>query len=100
MRRISIKKMNALLAELGSTSAEVYRSLKKLGVKGNRRCPVSCPIANFISSHLGGAPSVGAAIWTPEITKKSHILPKACQVFIKNFDDGKYKSLVAKQAAD
>lgn len=81
--------------------------LRKEGIKGIRRRPASCPIANYIRAHLPEYPGVvsvsslmGIRVYSDEIGEHSKLMsvgvdvPEVVCGFIREFDIGAFDDLV------
>lgn len=93
------KKIEARLAELGSTSDEIAAKLRMEGIKGKPEEPDSCVIAKWLNVNDDGYsvyssifPSVHHYVWTEE--GQVHHLPPVIGEFIASFDRGDYPSLI------
>lgn len=74
------------LRRLGTTSKDVAKSLRRLGIKGTPREEESCPIANFITKRLGWVPDE-LCVTNDEIEFAVRIpTPKVLARFIDEFD--------------
>lgn len=96
MNNTSVKEqIQELLLKLGTTKEEIFKSLKKQGIKGKKKGVNSCPIANYLKFNLS-APyrdelCVGFNnIWLNE----DEFIPLGiCTEFIFDFDRGKFWQL-------
>lgn len=80
------------LAALGTTRAQVAKSLTKLKIKGKRQSAGSCPLARYLNSK--GHKHLGVAVTYVAREHDGHAdIPQACQDFLNSFDDGMYKHL-------
>lgn len=101
-------RLDEYLASLGNTADEVANSLRRQGVKGKIGSTCYCPILNAIYKAcpdycpglmIDGRPSETGNHGYQAILNDSQImdpsLPKPVQLFVGEFDLGKYPDLVA-----
>lgn len=102
------------LAELGSTEAEVVKTLMESGCTGEPEQELTCPAAYWLAAvvpetedSLDAVPSVGIVFLVncdtvticeeprPRIFRSvgSVLLPDPVRAFVKNFDEGEYPDL-------
>lgn len=96
---MTVSDVEAFLRGLGRSSNQVAESLKKMGIKGARCIPQSCPLAEAIRRecgakfvHVGGE---AVAYRTDATEPYTPVLaPAPCVDFIRTFDRGGYPELV------
>lgn len=79
---IDSRKIQQALAELGDTAMDVAINLRMKGIKGLRREPFSCPVANYLLSETGYRVGVSPA-YTHDIET-----PAPVAEFVRSFDLG------------
>lgn len=93
---VTVARMLAALAELGTTPDAVADRLRALGIKGGRGQLCRCPIAVYIQTRLGVRAAVSHDLiqWGAWPAWLSTSPPLAVAVFIRRHDSGVYLDLV------
>lgn len=94
------ERVTHVLKELGQTKKEVANSLRRLGIKGRSREPLSCPIHRYLKRRIrrkgvrqGGTISFSTLFFTPAgAVNANH--PRAVRAFIRAFDRLEFPDLV------
>lgn len=84
------RKMQPVLRQLGGTSKEVARSLRRLGVQGRRRRTDHCPVAVYLRRMFPGA---WVGLDNFGIGPDTAALPRPVSEFVRRFDKGAYRYL-------
>src|SRR4051812_27745866 len=86
--------MAAICRTLGSTAAEVAGNLELIGIKGKRKDPEACPLAQFLTTCGFFAVNVDATFinWTDHEGRKAMMTPWLHD-FVVAIDNGNYPAL-------
>lgn len=89
------KKLFDKLTDLGPLSTLVAERLLDKGVKGTRRDPASCPLANYLEGEWPDdwQVAMGVVQGTIDGIRVSVPMPPAIRTFVRYFDGGKYPAL-------
>lgn len=105
------ERIEELLARLGSDPESVAENLKKAGVKGERSCPKSCPVARYLKKEIPEQ-EVGINVQPDEVYFLSEeqigagteycgnsgkpfvYLPLPVSMFVNQFDRRRYPDLM------
>lgn len=108
--KVDPEEVDAALIALGASSADVAESLASYSIRGDRKRPCACPLAEFVM-RLGVEPPVnvhtgknmdgelGLVWWTVrdpktgETYRRQVRLSQGCEDFAREFDDGKWPRL-------
>ena len=91
-------KVLAKLQELGTSAKEIAKSLKEKKIVGIQGDLFSCPLAKYLRKHFPryNCGVTGLSVITTIRPNKPIYHSKPLQIFIVNFDSGKYPFLIDK----
>lgn len=90
-----VERVKKLLHDLGANARAVAEKLHREGIRGTPGEPCHCPIAEYLSRHIGIGCSVSSessCIGDGEIIVRN---PVAVRRFIVEFDEGRHEQLCA-----
>ncbi len=84
------------LEGLGRSSEEIFTFMVSQGIRGRKKAACDCPVTRFLKKEGYDMPFVG--LWTLDASTKNLTVgtPAPVREFIRDFDKGKYPSLVDK----